>query len=49
VVVFNPTETYVDLTGNTEALIKRVVAVGGDTLEVKNNFVFVNGFFYLLF
>ena len=26
VVVFNPTETYIDLTGNTEALIKRIVA-----------------------
>lgn len=43
VVVFNPSETYIDLTGNTEALIKRVVAVAGDTVEVKNNKLYVNG------
>lgn len=43
VVVFNPPLTYVELTGNTEALIKRVVAVGGDTVEVKNRHVYVNG------
>jgi len=43
VVVFNPPEAYVELTGNTEALIKRVVAVEGDVVEVKNSHLFVNG------
>ena len=43
VVVFNPSETYMELTGNTEALIKRVVAVAGDTVEVKNRKLYVNG------
>jgi len=44
VVVFNPSETYIDLTGNTEALIKRVVAVAGDTVEIKQDRkVYVNG------
>ena len=43
VVVFNPSQTYIDLTGNQEALIKRVVAVAGDTVEVKNHRLFVNG------
>lgn len=43
VVVFNPPLTYIELTGNTEALIKRVVAVEGDTVEVKNRHVFING------
>lgn len=43
VIVFNPSQTYIDLTGNTEALIKRIVAVGGDTVEVKDNHVYVNG------
>lgn len=28
--------------GNTEALIKRVVAVAGDTVEIKNNHLYVN-------
>jgi len=42
VVVFNPTDTYIDLTGNTEALIKRIVATAGDTVEVKNNHLYVN-------
>ena len=37
VVVFNPSQTYIDLTGNKEALIKRIVAVAGDSLEVKDN------------
>lgn len=43
VVVFKPPQTYVELTGNTEALIKRIVAVGGDVVEVKNNHLYVNG------
>lgn len=43
VVVFNPTAVYKEMTGNNEALIKRVVAIAGDTVEVKNNRLFVNG------
>lgn len=43
VVVFNPTDTYMEMTGNTEALIKRVVAVAGDIVEVKNNHLYING------
>eukprot|EP01041_Mallomonas_annulata_P009289 gene9289-19279_t len=44
VVVFNPSETYIDLTGNTEALIKRVVAVEGDIVEIKSDHrLYVNG------
>lgn len=43
VVVFNPPPSYVDLTGNTDALIKRIVAQGGDTVEVKGNRLYVNG------
>jgi signal peptidase I len=43
VVVFNPSDRYKDLTGNTEALIKRIIAVEGDTVEVKNRRVYVNG------
>jgi signal peptidase I len=42
VVVFNPPETYIELTGNTEALIKRVVAVEGDSVEVRGRKLFVN-------
>ncbi len=43
VVVFNPTQTFIEWTGNTEALIKRIVAVGGDVVEVKDSKLFVNG------
>lgn len=43
VVVFEPSEIYIDMTGNTNALIKRVVAVAGDTVEVKNSKLYVNG------
>lgn len=42
VVVFLPPEAYIDLTGNKEALIKRVVATAGDTVEVKNNRLYIN-------
>ena len=37
VVVFNPSDTYISMTGNKEALIKRIIAIAGDTLEVKDN------------
>lgn len=30
-------DTYKAMTGNEEALIKRIVGVAGDTIEVKNN------------
>lgn len=43
VVVFNPPEAYIELTGNTEALIKRVVGIAGDKIEVKGNRLYVNG------
>ena len=43
VIVFLPPQTYIDMTGNTEALIKRIVAVAGDTVEVKNQQLYVNG------
>ena len=43
VVVFEPSEVYIDMTGSTNALIKRVVAVGGDTVEVKNYKLYING------
>jgi signal peptidase I len=37
VVVFNPSDTYVAMTGNKEALIKRIIGISGDTLEIKDN------------
>ena len=43
VVVFNPSQTYIELTGNKEALIKRIVGVGGDSIEIKDSRVYVNG------
>lgn len=44
VVVFNPSDRYTELTGNTEALIKRIVAVEGDTVEVREDHkLYVNG------
>lgn len=43
VVVFNPPEAYTIMTGNTEALIKRIVAVGGDRVEVRDRHLYVNG------
>ena len=43
VIVFNPSETYKDLTGNKEALIKRIVGVAGDSVEIKDSRVYVNG------
>jgi signal peptidase I len=43
VVVFNPAQKYIEMTGNTEALIKRVVGVAGDIVEIKNGIVYING------
>ncbi|CAB9520954.1 Chloroplast processing peptidase [Seminavis robusta] len=47
VVVFNPPQAFRDLIGDSrrgkEALIKRIVAVEGDRVEVKNGKLFVNG------
>ena len=40
--MFNPPQRYVELTGNKEALIKRVVAVAGDTVEVKGHKLYIN-------
>jgi signal peptidase I len=42
-VVFKPTQPYIEATSNTEALIKRIVATEGDTFEVRNNRLYVNG------
>ncbi|KAL7497003.1 hypothetical protein ACHAWT_005124 [Skeletonema menzelii] len=48
VVVFNPPETFREIVGQSsrkskEALIKRIVAVEGDQVEVKGGKLFVNG------
>mmetsp|Transcript_24458 Transcript_24458/g.44878 ORF Transcript_24458/g.44878 Transcript_24458/m.44878 type:complete len:349 (+) Transcript_24458:27-1073(+) len=46
VIVFNPPQTFFDIVGNDrqgEALIKRLVALEGDTVEVKGGKLFVNG------
>lgn len=43
VVVFNPSDRYREMTGNTEALIKRIIAVEGDSVEIKGSKVYVNG------
>lgn len=47
VVVFNPPQAFKDIVGSSrkskEALIKRIVAVGGDTVEVKGGKLYVNG------
>jgi len=46
IVVFDPPPLFFDLTGRQpdgEAVIKRVVAVAGDTVEVKNGVLYVNG------
>jgi signal peptidase I len=37
VVVFHPSDTYTLMTGNEEALIKRIIGLPGDVVEVKNN------------
>jgi signal peptidase I len=41
IVVFNPPDTWVASTG--EPYIKRVIGVGGDTVEVRDGSVFVDG------
>lgn len=48
VVVFNPPQAFREIVGDSsrkakEALIKRIVAVEGDTVEVKGGKLFVNG------
>jgi signal peptidase I len=40
VVVFAPPETY---HGNSENLVKRIVGVGGDEVEIKSGYLFLNG------
>lgn len=42
VVVFRPPALYVEMTKNTGALIKRIVAIGGDRVEVKNHQLYIN-------
>jgi signal peptidase I len=42
IVVFNPPNTWVE-SANGEPYIKRVIGVGGDTVEVREGFVYVNG------
>ncbi len=46
VVVFRPTPEYVKCSGQPnaryEALIKRIVAVEGDSVEIKNGYLYVN-------
>jgi signal peptidase I len=44
VVVFNPPQRFYDVTGSFggEALIKRVVAVAGDVVEMRDNTLYVN-------
>lgn len=51
VVVFNPPQNFRDIVGKNygnekkakEALIKRIVAIEGDTVQVKNGKLFING------
>jgi len=46
VIVFRPPGLFWELSGkpqDNDALIKRVVAIGGDTVEVKGGTLFVNG------
>ena len=47
VVVFNPPQAFKDIVGDSskgkEALIKRIVAIEGDRVEVKRGKLFING------
>ena len=42
IVVFNPPETWVE-SANREPYIKRVIGIGGDTVDIHDGSVFVNG------
>jgi signal peptidase I len=42
IVVFRPPETWVD-SGTGEPYIKRVIGIGGDTVDIHDGSVFVNG------
>jgi signal peptidase I len=44
IIVFQPPAAYADLEGGQNVpFIKRVIGVGGDVVEVRNNSVYVNG------
>mmetsp|Transcript_10751 Transcript_10751/g.27160 ORF Transcript_10751/g.27160 Transcript_10751/m.27160 type:complete len:170 (-) Transcript_10751:356-865(-) len=46
VIVFRPPPAFFELSGkapDNDALIKRIVAIAGDTVEVRNRAVYVNG------
>lgn len=43
VVVFTPTDMHQKLTGERDALVKRIVATAGDIMSVQNRRLYVNG------